>query len=263
MLPQLGEVDQLPGGGIHVELVGGLGQVAQHSHLLLPLLIFREDILQLELEGALQLLGGLVCRGDSGGCGHSANILGHIIPPEGGDHPVLGTDPDGEVQRRGQPIEPDGATKRVIGHAQGIAVCPLLKNGLLPFGKHQVQQGLGLLLGLGPVQVGEAGAGLVLIGGGLLLPVVQGEDLARLGGRNGEGLALSLPIQRPLGAQRSLAGLAMEGGVVLGDGQGGDDLACHLGQPAVSGLGSHGRSCQAQPQRHGQSGGKQLAQLHE
>ena len=209
---QLGQVHQRAGLGVHVVLVPAVGHIAQHR---LGAPVLRQDVLQLQGQGALQALAGRLGGHGGGGAGHGPQVgpVGHI-PVEIGHLAAPAVHGDGAVQGGGQAVIEDGAGEAVLVPAQAVGAGGLLQlDGLQLWVQHFVQKGLGGLPGLGGVAAGVGGqAG----GARLLLGQVVPGDGPVLQGVDGQGAGASLPVQGPLAHQSLVIALPVEGAVLRG-----------------------------------------------
>ena len=234
-----------------------LRQVAEDRFL--PALV--QHIFQPEGQGALQQGGRLGLTGLGAGGGHRAHILGGIVPPEVDHRPVGQPHAGIEAQGGGQAVQKDAPPKAVtLGGEDGGGIV-LVKHGPLTAGEDLLQEGLGLLLGLGPGHGGKAGAKAVfpLVGA---LPGVHGEDLSVVCGGDGDALVLTAPLQSPLRAQRGLGGLTVKFSVLIGNGQRGLYRLGHFGEPGVGGVGRQGGGAQGHSQGQRQGGSHDPAHFH-
>ena len=99
---QLGEVDELTGGGVHVEVVSVLGQVPEDGP---GGIVVGEDVFQPQVQGGPQESGGLRLRGGGhGGRDAAQTRVGQHVPAEADHLQILRPDGEGEGQRGRQAV---------------------------------------------------------------------------------------------------------------------------------------------------------------
>ena len=257
LLIQLGQVDQLSGGGVHIVVVAVHRHIAQHRPAGVALI---GHIFQLQLQGALQQGGCLVRHVAIGGGVDGLVQIGlvQVVPLVAHHRAVPGVHLHPYAAGGGQAVEQQLGLEAV---GSGPHLAALLLGGQLDALRgveHLVGKGLGIGQGLRPAQGGEGGGAVAVRGVGvaLLPPQVVGVDGAVLTGLHPEGLSLLLPVQGPVRVKLVFRQVAVEFDVGVSDVQLLLHRLGHLGHPLVRGIGSRRRQGQSHRQHRRQQGAR-------